>query len=124
MKSRLGSIFSGSVGNLIEWYDFYVYSFFSLYFAKAFFPGSDPTAQLLNTALIFALGFFMRPLGGWLMGAYADRQGRRAALMLSVLMTLTAGSANLLALASAKIFCTSAPVTTPGLTTSKSFCDI
>ncbi len=91
MKSRLGSIFSGSVGNLIEWYDFYVYSFFSLYFAKAFFPGSDPTAQLLNTALIFALGFFMRPLGGWLMGAYADRQGRRAALMLSVLL-MCAGS--------------------------------
>ncbi len=91
MKSRLGSIFSGSVGNLIEWYDFYVYSFFSLYFAKAFFPGSDPTAQLLNTALIFALGFFMRPLGGWIMGAYADRQGRRAALMLSVLL-MCAGS--------------------------------
>ena len=91
MKSRLGSIFSGSAGNLIEWYDFYVYSFFSLYFAKAFFPGSDPTAQLLNTALIFALGFFMRPLGGWLMGAYADRQGRRAALMLSVLL-MCAGS--------------------------------
>ncbi len=83
---RLGSIFAGSVGNLIEWYDFYVYSFFSLYFAKAFFPSSDPTAQLMNTALIFALGFFVRPLGGWIMGSYADRRGRRAALMLSVML--------------------------------------
>ena len=84
VRTRLTSIFAGSVGNLIEWYDFYVYSFFSLYFAKAFFPSGDATAQLMNTALIFALGFFVRPIGGWLMGSYADRQGRRAALMLSV----------------------------------------
>jgi MHS family alpha-ketoglutarate permease-like MFS transporter len=81
---RIRSIFSGSIGNLIEWYDFYVYSFFSLYFAKAFFPKDDQTAQLMNTALIFSLGFFARPLGGWLMGAYADRHGRKAALLLSV----------------------------------------
>ena len=83
---RLKSIFGGSVGNLIEWYDFYVYSFFSLYFAKAFFPNQLPTAQLLNTALIFGLGFFIRPVGGWLLGVYADRQGRRAALTLSVVL--------------------------------------
>jgi MHS family alpha-ketoglutarate permease-like MFS transporter len=81
---RLRSIFSGSVGNLIEWYDFYVYSFFSLYFAKAFFPKQDDTAQLMNTALIFALGFLVRPVGAWLMGVYADRHGRRAALLLGV----------------------------------------
>ncbi len=86
VRARLVSIFGGSIGNLIEWYDFYVYSFFSLYFAKAFFPGSSPTAQLMNTALIFALGFFVRPLGGWLMGSYADRRGRRAALMASVFL--------------------------------------
>jgi MHS family alpha-ketoglutarate permease-like MFS transporter len=81
---RLRSIFSGSCGNLIEWYDFYVYSFFSLYFAKAFFPKDDPTAQLMNTALIFALGFFVRPIGGWLMGVYADKHGRKASLLVSV----------------------------------------
>jgi len=81
---RLRSIFSGSCGNLIEWYDFYVYSFFSLYFAKAFFPKDDPTAQLMNTALIFALGFFVRPIGGWLMGVYADKHGRKASLLISV----------------------------------------
>jgi MFS transporter, MHS family, alpha-ketoglutarate permease len=89
--SRLRSIFSGSVGNLVEWYDWYVYAAFSLYFAQAFFPRGDRTSQLLNTAAIFAVGFLMRPLGGWLLGRYADRHGRRRALMLSVLM-MCAGS--------------------------------
>jgi MHS family alpha-ketoglutarate permease-like MFS transporter len=84
--SRLKSIFSGSVGNLVEWYDWYVYAAFSLYFAKSFFPQGDTTAQLLNTAAIFAVGFLMRPIGGWLMGIYADRKGRKAALMVSVLL--------------------------------------
>ena len=83
---RLRSIFSGSVGNLVEWYDWYVYAAFSLYFAKVFFPQGDLTSQLLNTAAIFAVGFLMRPLGGWLLGRYADRHGRKAALMLSVLL--------------------------------------
>lgn len=82
--ARLRSIVAGSVGNLVEYYDWYAYSAFALYFSKAFFPGQDQTAQLLNTAGIFALGFFMRPLGGWLMGRHADRHGRRAALTLSV----------------------------------------
>ncbi|WP_317205311.1 MFS transporter [Janthinobacterium sp.] len=82
---RLKSIFSGSVGNMIEYYDWYVYSAFSLYFAKAFFPGGSQTVQLLNTAAIFAVGFIMRPIGGWLMGLYADRKGRKAALLVSVL---------------------------------------
>ncbi|MCL1634215.1 MFS transporter [Luteimonas sp. SX5] len=86
---RLRSIFSGSVGNLVEWYDWYAYAAFSLYFAKAFFPEGDDTARLLNTAAIFAVGFLMRPLGGWLLGRYADRRGRKAALMLSVLMMCT-----------------------------------
>ena len=84
--TRLRSIFGGSVGNLVEWYDWYAYSAFSLYFAKAFFPAGDLTAQLLNTAAVFAVGFLMRPLGGLLLGWYADRQGRKAALTLSVLM--------------------------------------
>ena len=84
--SRLKSIFSGSVGNMVEWYDWYVYAAFSLYFTKVFFPQGDTTAQLLNTAAIFAVGFLMRPIGGWLMGLYADRKGRKAALMVSVLL--------------------------------------
>jgi MFS transporter, MHS family, alpha-ketoglutarate permease len=83
---RLRSIFSGSVGNLVEWYDWYVYAAFSLYFAEVFFPGGDRTSQLLKTAAIFAVGFLMRPLGAWLLGRYADRHGRKRALMLSVVM--------------------------------------
>lgn len=74
---RLKSIFGGSLGNLVEWYDWYAYAAFSLYFAPAFFPRGDPTSQLLNTAAIFAVGFLMRPLGGWLLGRYADRHGRK-----------------------------------------------
>jgi len=90
-SQRLKSIFSGSVGNLVEWFDWYVYAAFSMYFAKSFFPQGDLTAQLLNTAAIFAVGFLMRPVGGWLMGIYADRKGRKAALMASVLL-MCAGS--------------------------------
>ena len=86
MNRRIASIFGGSVGNLVEWYDWYVYSAFSLYFAKVFFPPASQTAQLLNAAAVFALGFLMRPVGGWLMGRYADRHGRRAALSVSVLL--------------------------------------
>ena len=86
MNHRLKSIFGGSVGNLVEWYDWYVYSAFSLYFAKVFFPPASQTAQLLNAAAVFAVGFLMRPVGGWLMGQYADRHGRRAALSISVLL--------------------------------------
>lgn len=95
--SRLRSILSGSIGNLVEWFDWYAYSAFALYFAPAFFPKSNPTAQLLNTAAIFAAGFLMRPLGAGLLGAYADRHGRRAALLLSV--QLMAGGSLLIALA-------------------------
>lgn len=88
---RLKSIFSGSIGNLVEYYDWYVYSAFSLYFAHVFFPKGDTISQALNAAAIFAVGFLMRPLGGWVFGRYADRHGRKAALMLSVLM-MCAGS--------------------------------
>ena len=89
--SRTRSIVGGTVGNLVEWYDFYAYSAFSLYFAHVFFPKGDPTAQLLNAAAVFAIGFVMRPVGGWLLGVYADARGRKAALTLSVLL-MCAGS--------------------------------
>ncbi|OCS45031.1 MFS transporter [Ralstonia pickettii] len=91
VRRRLRSIFSGSIGNLVEWYDWYVYSAFALYFAKSFFPKGDQTAQLLNTAAVFAVGFLARPLGGWLMGIYADRYGRKRALFFSVVL-MCAGS--------------------------------
>jgi MHS family alpha-ketoglutarate permease-like MFS transporter len=81
---RAKAIVGGSAGNLVEWYDWFAYASFALYFAPHFFPKGDPTAQLLQTAAIFAVGFFARPLGAWLMGLYADRKGRRAALAVSV----------------------------------------
>jgi MFS transporter, MHS family, alpha-ketoglutarate permease len=83
---RIKAILVGSSGNLVEWYDFYVYAAFSLYFAKAFFPEGNQTAQLLNTAAIFAVGFLMRPIGAWLFGRMADRHGRRVSLTASVLL--------------------------------------
>lgn len=86
VKYRLKSIFGGSVGNLVEWYDWYTYSAFALYFSPAFFPNSNPTAQLLNTAGIFAVGFLMRPIGGWLFGSIADKKGRKKSMALSVLI--------------------------------------
>lgn len=87
--TRIKAILGGSAGNLVEWYDWFAYTSTSLYFAKHFFPGEDPVGQQLQTAAIFAAGFIARPLGAWLMGVYADRAGRRAALTLSVaLMSL------------------------------------
>ena len=88
---RLKSIIGGSIGNLVEWYDWYVYSAFTLYFAASFFPKGNDTAKLLDAAGVFALGFLMRPIGGWLMGTYADKKGRKAALTFSVLL-MSAGS--------------------------------
>ncbi|MGK6356512.1 MFS transporter [Sphingomonas sp. DT-207] len=88
---RLRSILGGSAGNLVEWYDWYAYAAFTLYFAPHFFPKGDQTTQLLNTAAVFAVGFLMRPIGGWLMGVYGDRHGRKAGLTLSVSL-MCAGS--------------------------------
>ena len=86
VRRRVSAIFVGSIGNLVEWYDFYAYAAFALYFASAFCPGSDPVVQQLNAAILFAFGFIVRPIGGWLFGHLADHYGRRNALMLSVLL--------------------------------------
>lgn len=85
-RERLRSIIGGSAGNVIEWYDFLAYSIFSIYFSKAFFPGGNQTAQLLNAAAVAAIGYVVRPLGSWAIGALADRHGRRVALSVSVAM--------------------------------------
>jgi MHS family alpha-ketoglutarate permease-like MFS transporter len=90
-RRRIIAIVGASSGNLVEWYDFYAYAFTSIYFASAFFPSGDATSQLLATAGIFAVGFFMRPLGGWLFGWMADTHGRRTSMVISVLM-MCAGS--------------------------------
>ena len=85
------NVIRASLGNLVEWFDWFVYPWFAIYFAGAFFPAHDATAQLPSTAVVFAIGFLMRPLGGWVLGLYADRRGRRAALTLSVAL-MSAGS--------------------------------
>lgn len=90
-------IWIGSAGNMVEWFDWFVYASFATYFADAFFPAGNETAKLMNTAGIFAVGFFMRPVGGWLLGRVGDRRGRKAALTLTV--TLMSASAVLIALA-------------------------
>ena len=83
-RQRLTNIVGGSAGNLVEWFDWYVYAAFALYFAPSFFPKGDQTAQLMSTAAVFAVGFIMRPIGAWVMGIYADHKGRKAGLSLSV----------------------------------------
>jgi len=90
-RHRIFAIVGASSGNLVEWFDFYVYAFSAIYFAGAFFPKSDPTVQLLNTAGVFAAGFLMRPIGGWLFGRIADRVGRKTSMLVSVSM-MCAGS--------------------------------
>ncbi|WP_250453134.1 MFS family transporter [Caballeronia sp. ATUFL_M2_KS44] len=85
-RRRVFAIVGASSGNLVEWFDFYIYSFLALYFSAAFFPSGNSTTQLLNTAGVFAAGFLMRPIGGWLFGRIADKHGRRNAMMISVLM--------------------------------------
>lgn len=88
-KQIAANIFKGSLGNMIEWFDWYVYASFAIYFSAAFFPAENKTAELLSTAAVFAVGFLMRPLGSFIMGRFADRKGRRAALTLSVTIMAT-----------------------------------
>jgi MHS family alpha-ketoglutarate permease-like MFS transporter len=83
-RHRLRNIIGGSAGNMVEWFDWYVYAFFSLYFASSFFPEGDTLAQQRGAAWIFWAGFLMRPIGAWIMGIYSDRRGRKAGLTLSV----------------------------------------
>ena len=85
-RQRLRAIIGGSAGNLVEYYDWFAYSAFALYFAPVFFPQGDQTAQLLQSAAVFAAGFFARPIGGWLMGILSDRYGRRDVLIGSVIL--------------------------------------
>lgn len=90
-------IWVGSAGNMVEWFDWFVYATFAVYFADSFFPKGNDTANLMNTMGIFAVGFFMRPVGGWLLGRIGDRKGRKAALTTTV--TLMSASAVLIAVA-------------------------
>ncbi|MGZ5882666.1 MAG: MFS transporter, partial [Xanthobacteraceae bacterium] len=86
MKSRqaLRVVAAGTIGNVLEWYDFAIYGYFATAIGRQFFPHEDPVAQLLSAFGVFALGYLMRPVGGALVGHIGDRFGRRAALTVSV----------------------------------------
>jgi MHS family proline/betaine transporter-like MFS transporter len=79
-------IVATSIGNALEWYDISVYGYFAAYIAKAFFPNDDPTTSLLLTFGTFGLAFLIRPIGGLVLGAYADRHGRKASLLISIVL--------------------------------------
>ncbi|HZY12610.1 MAG TPA: MFS family transporter [Beijerinckiaceae bacterium] len=85
-RRRIFAIIGASSGNLVEWYDFYTYAFTAIYFASSFFPSGNQTTQLLNTAGVFAAGFLMRPIGGYLFGWIADKHGRRTSMLISIVM--------------------------------------
>src|SRR3990167_6666147 len=84
---RNNSIISCSIGNILEWYDFGLFTIFSPLFSQLFFPHADPTAALLTTFSVFAIGFFSRPIVALLFGYLGDTKGRSRTLRLSVLMT-------------------------------------
>ncbi|RUR13057.1 MFS family transporter [Legionella sp. km772] len=108
-RKQVMAIMGASSGNLVEWFDFYIYSFCAIYFAPAFFPSTDPTTQLLNTAGVFAVGFFMRPIGGWFFGRLADKKGRKASMITSVMM-MCLGSLMIACLPTYQSIGTTAPV--------------
>ncbi len=79
LRRSISNTLKGSAGNLVEWYDIYVYSVFATYFESKFFSPGDKNATLYVWA-IFAMTFLMRPIGAWYFGRFADRRGRRLAL--------------------------------------------
>lgn len=108
-RRRIWAIFGSSSGNLVEWYDFYAYAFTALYFAPSFFPKGNQTTQLLQTAAVFAIGFLMRPIGGYLFGFIADKYGRKTSMLISILM-MCAGSLAIALLPTYAAIGTAAPV--------------
>ena len=109
IRRRVWAIFGSSSGNLVEWFDFYAYAFTAFYFAPAFFPKGNQTTQLLQTAAVFAIGFLMRPIGGYVFGFVADKFGRKNSMMISVLM-MCAGSLAIATMPTYATIGTAAPV--------------
>nr|WP_314420479.1 MFS transporter [uncultured Erwinia sp.] len=85
------TLFATCVGNALEWFDIAVYGFFASYIAHAFFPTEDPSVSLLLTFGSFGVSFLIRPLGAIVLGAYADRVGRKKALLLSIMLMMVGG---------------------------------
>src|SRR5687767_2707540 len=85
------TLVAASIGNAIEWYDWTIYATFSIFFATQIFPKENAALALISTLATYALAFFFRPLGGWLLGRFADLRGRRTAMMLTIVL-MAAGS--------------------------------
>lgn len=83
---KIRSIIAASSGNLVEWFDFYIYAFTAVYFAHNFSNSDNPVVQQISAFGIFALGFFMRPIGSWLFGSLADKIGRKSSMVFSVIL--------------------------------------
>ncbi|QUH02079.1 MFS transporter [Saccharopolyspora erythraea] len=83
-------IVAASIGNALEWFDILVYGFFAATISKLFFPASDETVSLVLTLGTFAVSYVVRPIGALVLGAYADRAGRKSALMLSIRLMMAA----------------------------------
>ena len=108
-KPPAKAIAAAVAGNALEFYDFIIYSFFAVYIAQSFFPIGDRYTSLLASVAVFGVGFFTRPLGGLLIGAYADRKGRRAAMVLTVTL-ITLGTLGLAATPSYEKIGIAAPI--------------
>jgi MHS family alpha-ketoglutarate permease-like MFS transporter len=93
VRRPVRQLVAASIGNAVEWYDWYAYTFLAVYFSGQIFPGDagDPVVPLLSAFAVFAVGFFLRPIGGLLLGWVADRIGRRGALTVTIVM-MGAGS--------------------------------
>lgn len=83
---KIRSIVAASSGNLVEWFDFYIYAFTATYFAHTFSTSDNPIVQQINAFGVFAAGFFMRPIGSWLFGSLADKVGRKKSMVVSVVL--------------------------------------
>ncbi|MGO1770006.1 MAG: MFS transporter [Microbacterium sp.] len=88
-RHRTRDLVAVNIGNALEWFDWNIYSIFAAYFAAQFFATGDPISDLLSTLAVFAVGFVMRPIGGWLFGVIADRKGRKFSLTLAILLAAT-----------------------------------
>ena len=85
-KLPVRTLIAASIGNAIEWYDWTVYATFAVYFSTQFFPKEDPSLALIQTTATYAVAFFFRPVGGWVLGRFADVRGRKAAMILTIML--------------------------------------
>ncbi|AMY53635.1 MULTISPECIES: MFS transporter [Nocardiaceae] len=84
VKNPVRAIAAATIGNALEWFDIAIYALFAIYIGQNFFPSADPGVQLVQTFAVFGVSYLIRPLGGLILGSYADRKGRKKALVMSI----------------------------------------